>query len=242
MTMKEHVGSRIHLYRKKQNLTLEQLAFLLHKSISTVSKYESGTISIDIETLYDISRILSVSIEQLVDYHIDEKRDIKEPAVSGFFTQKTKYWMYQYFTPMKKAVECIIEIIPDYSSADDKMVLYYDTHNVNDYTDSSFVYRGSISYYDSYATMKLTNAFNAKDEIFIYAKSPLWIRNTTTGLMMSISQTLGNPSVVKVLFATAKIKDQEALKANLDLNNKEVLSALKRTNNLLLTDTWETML
>lgn len=81
-----------------------------------------------------------------------------------------------------------------------------------------------------------------KDEIFIYAKSPLWIRNTTTGLMMSISQTLGNPSVVKVLFSTEKISNQEALKANLDLNNKEVLSALKRTNHLLLLDTWETMI
>lgn len=241
MTIKAHVGSRIHLYRKKHNLTLEQLAFLLHKSTSTVSKYESGTISIDIETLYDISRILRISIEQLVDYHIDEKREMKKTIVSGFFTQKKKYWMYQYFTPMKKIVECMIEIIPDYSSADDKIVLYYDTHNANDYTDSSFVYRGFISYYDSYTTIKLINAFNAKDEIFIYAKSPLWIRNTTTGLMMSISQTLGNPSVVKVLFATEKIKNQESLKANLDLNNKEVLSALKRTNNLLLMDTWETI-
>lgn len=150
--------------------------------------------------------------------------------------------MYQYFAPMKKIVECIVEIIPDPVTAADKIVLYYDAHNADDYTDSSFVYRGFISYYDSYATMKLTNAFNAKDEIFIYAKSPLWIRNTTTGLMMSISQTLGNPSVVKVLFSTEKINNQEALKANLDLNNKEVLSALKRTNHLLLLDTWETMI
>lgn len=46
----------------------------------------------------------------------------------------------------------------------------------------------------------------------------------------------------KVLFSTEKINNQEALKANLDLNNKEVLSALKRTNHLLLLDTWETMI
>lgn len=242
MTIKEHVGLRIHLYRKQQNLTLEQLAFLLDKSISTVSKYETGKISIDIETLYAISKILHVSIEQLIDYHVDEKRVTQDLATSGFFTQKKKYWMYQYFAPMKKIVECIVEIIPDPVTAADKIVLYYDAHNADDYTDSSFVYRGFISYYDSYATMKLTNAFNAKDEIFIYAKSPLWIRNTTTGLMMSISQTLGNPSVVKVLFSTEKINNQEALKANLDLNNKEVLSALKRTNHLLLLDTWETMI
>lgn len=175
MTIKEHVGSRIHLYRKQQNLTLEQLAFLLDKSISTVSKYETGKISIDIETLYAISKILHVSIEQLIDYHVNEKRVTQDHATSGFFTQKKKYWMYQYFAPMKKIVECIVEIIPDPGDAADKIVLYYDAHNADDYTDSSFLYRGFISYYDSYATMKLTNAFNAKDEIFIYAKSPLWI-------------------------------------------------------------------
>lgn len=102
MTIKEHVGLRIHLYRKQQNLTLEQLAFLLDKSISTVSKYETGKISIDIETLYAISKILHVSIEQLIDYHVDEKRVAQDLATSGFFTQKKKYWMYQYFAPMKK--------------------------------------------------------------------------------------------------------------------------------------------
>ena len=88
MTIKEHVGARIHLYRKQQNLTLEQLAFLLDKSISTVSKYETGKISIDIETLYAISKILQVSIEQLIDYHVDEKRVAQDYATSGFFTQK----------------------------------------------------------------------------------------------------------------------------------------------------------
>ena len=94
--------------------------------------------------------------------------------------------------------------------------------------------------------MKLINLFSVKDEVFIYAKNPLWIRNTTTGLMMFLSQTLGNPSVAKILISS-EILQQEVLENDtildiLSLSNKEVFSAIKRTNCLMLIDTWEKML
>ena len=47
-----HVGQRIRLYRKTKNLTIETFAGMIHKSKATVSKYENGDISIDIETLF----------------------------------------------------------------------------------------------------------------------------------------------------------------------------------------------
>lgn len=62
-----HIGQRIRLYRKNKQLTLEQFAAQLHKSKSTVSKYECGEISIDIETLYEIADALQISIRQLLD-------------------------------------------------------------------------------------------------------------------------------------------------------------------------------
>ena len=51
-----HVGQRIRLYRKTKNLTIETFAGMIHKSKATVSKYENGDISIDIETLFTIGR------------------------------------------------------------------------------------------------------------------------------------------------------------------------------------------
>ncbi|HBF65416.1 MAG TPA: XRE family transcriptional regulator, partial [Clostridium sp.] len=44
-----HVGKRIRLYRKLKKLTIEVFAEMIHKSKATVSKYENGEISIDIE-------------------------------------------------------------------------------------------------------------------------------------------------------------------------------------------------
>lgn len=63
-----HVGSRIRSYRRQRKMTLQQLADIIHKSRASVSKYETGEITLDIETLYDISRALDVSVYQLTDY------------------------------------------------------------------------------------------------------------------------------------------------------------------------------
>ncbi|MBQ7283504.1 MAG: helix-turn-helix transcriptional regulator, partial [Oscillospiraceae bacterium] len=66
--IKQYVGQRIRSYRKEQGMTLQQLADAIHKSRASVSKYENGEISIDVETLQDISNALDVEINQLVDY------------------------------------------------------------------------------------------------------------------------------------------------------------------------------
>lgn len=64
----QEIGRRIRAFRKMRKLTLDELALIIYKSKSTISKYEKGEISIDIETLYDIADALSVNIEQLLYY------------------------------------------------------------------------------------------------------------------------------------------------------------------------------
>ena len=50
----EKIGHNIRVYRKKKNMTLVGLADAVCKSKSTISKYENGEVSVDIETMYDI--------------------------------------------------------------------------------------------------------------------------------------------------------------------------------------------
>ena len=63
----EHIGGRIRMYRKARELTLQQLADLIHKSRASVSKYENGEITLDVETLSEIADVLMVSPGQLMD-------------------------------------------------------------------------------------------------------------------------------------------------------------------------------
>ena len=60
------IGKKIKNIRKSKNMTIQELANSINKSKSTVSKYENGDISIDIQTLYEISNALSVHVEQLL--------------------------------------------------------------------------------------------------------------------------------------------------------------------------------
>ena len=67
-----YVGEQIRKYRKAGKMTLQDLADAIHKSRATVCKYENGDISVDIETLYEISQILQVSdvYKRQCVYHI----------------------------------------------------------------------------------------------------------------------------------------------------------------------------
>ena len=60
------IGKKIKNIRKSKNMTIQELANSINKSKSTVSKYENGDISIDIQTLYEISNALNVHVEQLL--------------------------------------------------------------------------------------------------------------------------------------------------------------------------------
>lgn len=60
------LGSILRKVRKLRGLTIQQLADKIQKSKSTLSKYERGEISIDILTIKEISRVLNISIDELL--------------------------------------------------------------------------------------------------------------------------------------------------------------------------------
>ena len=68
----QHVGSQIKMFRKIKKFTIEELATIINKSKSTVSKYESGEITIDVVTLFNISKALNINIINLLDYEEKE--------------------------------------------------------------------------------------------------------------------------------------------------------------------------
>ena len=47
------IGNKIRQFRQSRKMTLDELAPAIHKSRATLSKYERGEISIDIDTLYE---------------------------------------------------------------------------------------------------------------------------------------------------------------------------------------------
>ena len=56
------IGHRIRNFRKSRHMTLDELAEIVCKNKSTLSKYENGEIVLDIETIYEIARALGIHV------------------------------------------------------------------------------------------------------------------------------------------------------------------------------------
>ena len=91
MNVDEKVGRNIRKYRMAYNMTLKELAVRLHKSVSTVSKYEKGDISLDISTFLELSKIFKVSPLAIIGDEIAE-----EEEECTYAETIEKLYMYSY--------------------------------------------------------------------------------------------------------------------------------------------------
>ena len=60
------IGNKINQLRKLSGMTQEQLAEKLNVSRQTISKWESGSSSPDIESVVKVSEIFQVSLDDLL--------------------------------------------------------------------------------------------------------------------------------------------------------------------------------
>ena len=104
MNVDEKVGRNIRKYRMAYNMTLKELAVRLHKSVSTVSKYEKGDISLDISTFLELSKIFKVSPLAIIGDEIAE-----EEEECTYMETIEKLYMYSYDGIGKVIVKSLIE-------------------------------------------------------------------------------------------------------------------------------------
>ena len=104
MNVDEKVGRNIRKYRMAYNMTLKELAVRLHKSVSTVSKYEKGDISLDISTFLELSKIFKVSPLAIIGDEIAE-----EEEECTYVETIEKLYMYSYDGIGKVIVKSVIE-------------------------------------------------------------------------------------------------------------------------------------
>ena len=64
-TVKEEVAKNLLYYRKKNKLTQSELAERVGVSHNTISSWESGTNSIDVEVLFKICSVFEISVNEM---------------------------------------------------------------------------------------------------------------------------------------------------------------------------------
>ena len=101
-----HVGQRIKKYRKSRGYTIEQFSSMINKSKATLSKYENGTITIDIETLYEIAKALDIDMKCFIDY---QPPVFHTEAVlpKNFYFNQPRAYMYYYDGRVRQLVRSL---------------------------------------------------------------------------------------------------------------------------------------
>ena len=87
MLDKDKIGKRIAFFRKEKGITQKELAGLLHISYQAVSKWESGKSLPTVEMLYEISNLLNVTVDALLNEN-DWKNRWLSYKDSGLDTKK----------------------------------------------------------------------------------------------------------------------------------------------------------
>ena len=223
----EYIGSKIRNYRKMKNLTLQQLADLIHKSRATVSKYETGEITVDIATLYEISEALDINLSQLADYHPQHQEEEIQTELdyvgkSPFF-QADRLYFYFYDGRYHRLKEAVIDIHKNNITEDGcckaSMAIRSSTETGRS---SEVYYTGNVLYSDMLIRFSFVNQYNKLEQDLLYIFNPLELRDFTEGLLCGISSADLMPCAFKCIVTLMPNENYEELRQHLQITPKEL--------------------
>ena len=233
----QHTGSRIRAFRRARGLTLQQLAELIHKSRATVSKYEAGEITLDIETLFDIAQVLGVELSQLTDYRESRSQTAPVPTdtrgQSPFF-QAEQLYFYFYDGRYNRLKDGVIHIHREDADESGCRATFSISAVTPTGRSSEIYYSGRVVYSDMLIRFSFVNQYNTLEEDLLYIFNPLEKRDFTEGLLCGISSADLMPCAFKCLVTLTPQQTTDELKQQLLFTNKELRRRQKL--NMLIVD------
>ena len=231
-----HIGARIHEFRRERKLTLQQLADLIHKSRATVSKYESGEITLDVDTLWELSHALGVDLCQLTDYQPPVPKTVPLPvrntAYSPFFAAEDLYF-YFYDGRYHQLKDDIIHVEKHASPSGTCPASLVIRSTTPSGRRSEVRYRGKVVYSDMLIRFSFVNEYNSLEEDLLYIFNPLELRDFTDGLLCGISSIDLMPCAFRCLVTLNPREHSDELRRHL-LVTPDELRRWQRLNMLVV--------
>ena len=236
----EHVGQRIRFFRKMRHISLDQMSSAIYKSKSTLSKYEHGIIPIDVNTLYDISTFLGVSVNQFIDHELYEPRS-NTGSIPNPFGSMDRLYRYYYDGRTRRIVKSLLVMRPNSESEADPVSrkstvscqCYMDYSGNGEYQNCKYYFTGTMTFFDLVTYVELYNLTNNMDRIFFNILNPFHYNTKTWGFELGISYNPISPHARKFLLATTRIPDQKLNKDELVFSKNE-LKQVKDLNMMIL--------
>lgn len=228
------IGAKIKYFRKNKNFSLQEMADLLCKSKATVSKYENGQITIDIETLYNIAKVLGVHVEQLLYSEPMETTAKVLHKVPAFFRALSQFYIYFYDGRIHEISRCVVDILSQAGGNHYKVMMYMNIENYEHYQNCENTYFGFLHHYDSLSKLTLTNRDNPMEQVTITVLASFLDAPSKMGLFTGISSRPMMPVATKVMISKKKQKEDTALVEHLKIS-KEDIKTMKLYNMFTVT-------
>jgi transcriptional regulator with XRE-family HTH domain len=226
----KEIGNNIKTYRKLKKLSLLELGNMIFKSKGTISKYEKGSIALDIITLMEICNALDIHITQLLENDITSNTDTNS---NPFNTNKL--FMYYYIGTENKIRHNIIELFN--VGNDISARLFNNVNNYNNYRENyEYSYSGNMITDNTISFISLKNNLSNHiqlENVEIIINIP-WTKkfHITNGLLTALTPN-AVPVSFKIIISDKIITNKKKLMEKLKFT-KEDLQNIKNSNRLYI--------
>ncbi len=218
------VGKNIKKYRNAYKLTLEDMAKKIHKSKSTMSKYEKGLISLDAATLDEIAQVFHISPAQLLA--VPDEQTGRRLSPGEFLDRQ---YMYSYDGRSRRILKSVIERYEIFESDQTAIQLFYDVQDIQEYGNCKTLYAGLSRKYEFVENYSLQNQNNPTEQALICCINSLNRTNRKMGMLTGLSYKTMLPVAIKVLISLTALKEDQDLINSL-LLTKEDIKVSKKYN------------
>lgn len=218
----QEVGKRIRIFRKMRSLTLDELSALICKSKSTLSKYEKGEISVDIETLYELADALHIHVEQLLYTRQDRTKIALSNTSPAFFNGVSQFYSYLFDGRSKHLIRCLFDVLSESENNKYKIMMYMNFKDYNHYQNCENTYWGYIEHYDALTNIMLTNHDTPMEKASAQILASYLDADTKWGLFNGFSSRPMMPIAIKMLFSKSRLKEDAALIEQLKVSKDDI--------------------
>ena len=216
------IGKRIRAFRKARHMTLEELAQILCKNKSTLSKYETGEIVLDIETIYEISRALGIHVEQLL-YCTPERAPIQEPeAQANFFSGLTQFYGYYYDGRVNRIVAAVFDVLLLSEDHRYKIMAYINFTDFDSYQNCGTAFWGYMEHYDAITNITLTSQDSPMEKAYCQVLATYTNTDVKWGLFTGLSASPMMPVAIKMLFSKKRLNQDVTLLQMLKVTKEDI--------------------
>ena len=215
-------------------MTLDDLSGIIHKSRSTISKYEKGEIAIDIETLYEIADAIQVHVEQLL--YCPPRRTVisSQNNSPAFFNGVSQFYSYLYDGRSNHIIRCLFDVLSEAENDQYKIMMYMNFKDFKNYQQCENTYWGYIEHYDALTYISLTNQDTPMEKASVQILASYLDSDTKWGLFNGFSSRPMMPIAIKMLFSKCRLKEDADLVRLLKVSKDDV-RLLKLYNMLSVT-------